>query len=179
MKHIARGRLGGFTLIELLVVVLIIGILASIALPQYERAVEKSRVTEAKTMLKSLNTALQAYALATGHTGVGYENSSMLPTLDSLDLSFKNEDGSTATGTSFSTKHWTFSYGGGNACWNGGIVESALVWADSKEKNYRIMFCPHEGFQCSDSVSGVNCKKAGFSQTPSSCVSGYSTCYAE
>ena len=54
----------GFTLIELLIVVLIIGILSSVALPQYRIAVEKARLAEALQLMGSIRNSVDAYILA-------------------------------------------------------------------------------------------------------------------
>ena len=53
----------GFTLIELLIVVAIIGILAAIAIPNFQNAQMRAKVTRVESDFRSLATALESYRL--------------------------------------------------------------------------------------------------------------------
>jgi len=64
----------GFTLIELLVVVLIIGILASVALPQYNKAVLHTRYATLKKLTHSIAAAQEVYYLKNNEYSTDFEN---------------------------------------------------------------------------------------------------------
>ena len=74
----------GFTLIELMVVILIVGILASVAIPILRGRINAAKWSEGKAMMGSIGTAIRAYhaekgptgalptTLGTGATGLGF-----------------------------------------------------------------------------------------------------------
>ncbi len=85
-------RSKAFTLIELLVVVLIIGICAAVALPQYQKSVWKSRTAQLQLLLRDLYQAEERYFLA---------NNSYAATFSELDIDFPS-----MANTSFSAFGW-------------------------------------------------------------------------
>ena len=89
----------GFTLIELLIVVVIIGILASIAIPKFANTKEKAHIASMKSDLHNLITAQEAY--------FSDNNSAYAQSTSNLGTNFKPSNGVTVTIGGVSQSGWS------------------------------------------------------------------------
>ena len=95
----------GFTLIEMLVVVLIIGILAGVALPQYQMAVTKAKVASILPIMRRWKDALQEYKLQHGDYSC---HDDICPDADTLGVNWPSDwnDGECGDSMECSNDYW-------------------------------------------------------------------------
>ena len=164
MKNIKNSS-QGFTLLELLVVVLIIGILAAIALPQYQIAVGKSKFATLKDFTRSVAEARNRYFL----THSAYPES--VNDLD-IDIDIVSSSQSQGTWFSFSTSQdiscivWTFDFNSSVSC-SKNILGKKIAFR-VKPDGYSPLSCLVFSEDDNDKANKL-CQKETGRNTPSNC----------
>ncbi len=113
----------GFTLIELMVVVLIVGILAVVAVPQYLKTVETSKATDAVGLVMMIGNANRMYKIDNGVLAAGIITGNTHPLIANKYMA-DHDWGTATTGTPY--YYYACNGGAGGACCGGTAAACAL-----------------------------------------------------
>ena len=95
----------GFTLVELLTAIIITGVLVAMAVPMYEKSIERSRLAEVRTRLAKLFDS--KIRIMTDMSMYNYDPNIL--SAQNLDVSFPCDGGTTCSGNTFATKDFIYS----------------------------------------------------------------------
>ena len=146
----------GFTLIELLVVVLIIGILASIALPKYRQAVDRSRLKQSIVLVDAVRKAQTLYFLNNNKYSIDF---------DELDISMPKPQ--SITTTSDGLKLWYYPWGNCNLSWT--FMQCRMTGLPTIELTYSS---GQRKFVAGSSKNRQICRKETGRNTPNTEIGG-------
>ena len=158
----------GFTLIEILVVVLIVGVLGSIALPQYLKSIEKSKYAEAEEILQTIYTAQHRYVL---------ENNTYAENFDDLDIAFEDVDLTKAiNGSVYNAKNFKISLDRANSIVP--IVMADRVKASGGNDStiyaiYKNLATGESMCEDIDTSDNITCDLFGFESSVKACSDGH------
>jgi prepilin-type N-terminal cleavage/methylation domain-containing protein len=155
----AKPKASGFSLVELLIAIFIVGILGSIALPQYFNQVQKARQNEAAASLSQIQTTIAAFVDEMGLLPESWGDLNkitplMTPEGPANDSNFSSIS-LASTGCSETLKQH---------CYQVNISENKQIFilqakpANSDAKNYNIVACLNLRTGSSDLRKGTNSK---------------------
>ena len=137
----------GFSLIELLVVVLILGILAAMAIPQYMRVIERQRGMEAITILAIIGKAQERFFVTNGEV-----YATVFQDIDADFIDFST--GQPPTGATFNHRLFTFTI-------SGSTCATGKATAARKTGAYTIQRCFTNGALCCTGTDTDLCDNLG------------------
>ncbi len=153
VQGLSNWNNNAFTLIELLVVVLIIGILAAIALPQYQKAVEKARLSEALTRIPAIEKAMDLWALEHGYSDVSFFGKDAVGSDVNVESGLKEHDVYTGVASSNVFEYNGYcttrgsSYTDGNVCYYSlySLKRDYALWGERGERqNSWTHYCEYD-----------------------------------
>lgn len=150
----------GFTLAELMAVVIIIGILAGIAIGSYNRSLDRTRLTEAKSLAHQVAAARDAYY----YDRAGMSTASIPQSLGLLPLEIKNSAGAICSGSSCNVGTFV-------------LYVNNPSYVRTVDRDRHFGFCVYQEAQVSGSAAADRCLAFDTEGQELCQLAGYSTYY--